>query len=102
MHPPLDRPHPMCQDVIDALRKCHAENSKVLFWRCNNAKAALDQCFRAEKKQMVQQATKDFAQVRTKEDSLMMEALGQKESFEEYLAKDKNYAKVSQQQQSNN
>jgi COX assembly mitochondrial protein 2 len=50
MHPPLDRDHPQCQDVIMALHACHEEHSYSKFWgACNDAKAALDQCFRAEK-----------------------------------------------------
>ncbi|GBG29975.1 COX assembly mitochondrial protein 2 [Hondaea fermentalgiana] len=53
MHPPLDRPHPYCQDVIDALRKCHEDNPYMKFLgSCNEPKAALDQCFRAEKEVM--------------------------------------------------
>ncbi len=32
MHPPLDRPHPDCQEAIDSLRHCHATNSKLKFW----------------------------------------------------------------------
>ena len=94
MHPPLDRPHPDCQGVIDALKKCHNENSKVFFWRCNKAKYALDNCFKLEKQRMLKEMTKDFEQSRSKEDSLLKEALGQSMSFQEYLEKDKNYAKV--------
>ena len=29
MHPPLDRPHPDCQDEINNLHHCHATTSKV-------------------------------------------------------------------------
>lgn len=94
MHPPLERPHPDCQGVIDALNKCHAENSKVLFWRCNKAKFELDKCFKVEKQRMLKEMTKDYEQVRTKEDDLIKEALGQTMSFQEYLEKDKNYNKV--------
>jgi COX assembly protein 2 len=94
MHPPLDRPHPDCQDVIDALKKCHAENSKLVFWACNQAKRDLDNCFKEEKQRMLKDLTKDFEEVRSKEDTLMKEALGQTMSFEEYLAKDKNYQKA--------
>jgi len=51
MHPPLDRPHPDCQDVIKELKRCHAENKwKKYIGECNEAKYRLDQCFRAEKK----------------------------------------------------
>lgn len=100
MHPPLDRPHPRCQDVIEALRSCHANNSKVFFWRCNDAKASLDKCFREEKKEMLKEMNKDFAKNRTKEDGLIMEALGQTMSFQEYLDQDKKYLQAKEQQQS--
>ena len=50
MHPPLGRPHPSCQDVIDALNSCHKDNEMAKFFGfCNEAKANLDACFRAEK-----------------------------------------------------
>ena len=53
MHPPLDRPHPHCQHVIDALTTCHAENGvRKFFGACNAQKAALDACFKAEKESM--------------------------------------------------
>jgi hypothetical protein len=50
MHPPLHRPHPSCQDVIDGLTLCHAANPSMKFFGwCNEAKADLDWCFREEK-----------------------------------------------------
>ena len=50
MHPPLDKPHPSCQAVIEALRLCHEANPRMKFLgSCNDEKAALDQCFRDEK-----------------------------------------------------
>ena len=50
MHPPLDRPHPFCQDVITALRACHSENPlSKLIGVCNDQKWALDACFKVEK-----------------------------------------------------
>jgi COX assembly mitochondrial protein 2 len=94
MHPPLERPHPDCQDAIEALRKCHAENSKVFFWRCNQVKADLDHCFKMEKKRLLKELNKDYEKTRSREDDLMKEALGQTMSFQEYLEKDKNYNKV--------
>ena len=52
MHPPLDKPHPSCQGVIDALRKCHEINPRMKFLgACNDEKAALDLCFRLEKQE---------------------------------------------------
>ena len=50
MHPPLDRPHPLCQDVIENLKVCHKENRFAKFFgTCNTAKSELDKCFREEK-----------------------------------------------------
>lgn len=50
MHPPLGRPHPLCADVVEALMLCHEQNPKMKFFgTCNDAKVALDHCFRAEK-----------------------------------------------------
>ncbi|CCI10540.1 unnamed protein product [Albugo candida] len=52
MHPPLDRPHPLCQKVIQNLKKCHADNPRRKFiGACNEAKRALDECFRKEKEE---------------------------------------------------
>lgn len=96
MHPPLDRPHPDCQDIVLALKRCHAENSKFLFWRCNETKFRLDSCFKTEKDRMLKEMTKNFAHDRGKEDGLIMEALGQTESFQDYLAKDKGLARAQQ------
>ena len=47
MHPPLFKPHPLCQDAIKALVSCH-ENNKILKFVgvCNTPKAELDACFR--------------------------------------------------------
>mmetsp|Transcript_20102 Transcript_20102/g.35730 ORF Transcript_20102/g.35730 Transcript_20102/m.35730 type:complete len:85 (-) Transcript_20102:294-548(-) len=50
MHPPLHRPHPQCQAVVAALTECHESNPFAKYMgACNDAKVALDQCFRAEK-----------------------------------------------------
>mmetsp|Transcript_30740 Transcript_30740/g.60936 ORF Transcript_30740/g.60936 Transcript_30740/m.60936 type:complete len:85 (+) Transcript_30740:335-589(+) len=50
MHPPLKRPHPDCQSYIAAFRLCHATNPTMKFFGyCNDAKVALDKCFKEEK-----------------------------------------------------
>ncbi|KAJ0402733.1 hypothetical protein P43SY_007875 [Pythium insidiosum] len=50
MHPSLDREHPDCQDVIEALVTCHEQNPMAKFFgACSEAKVALDKCFRTEK-----------------------------------------------------
>ncbi|CAM9277129.1 unnamed protein product [Choristocarpus tenellus] len=52
MHPPLRKPHPRCQSVIDTLVTCHEENPYGKFWgSCNDAKVALDKCFYDEKEE---------------------------------------------------
>jgi COX assembly protein 2 len=50
MHAPLDRPHPDCGAFIEALKACHTGNPYAKFWgECNEAKALMDRCLRAEK-----------------------------------------------------
>eukprot|EP00286_Rhodomonas_abbreviata_P013601 CAMPEP_0181326354 /NCGR_PEP_ID=MMETSP1101-20121128/21447_1 /TAXON_ID=46948 /ORGANISM="Rhodomonas abbreviata, Strain Caron Lab Isolate" /LENGTH=78 /DNA_ID=CAMNT_0023434789 /DNA_START=74 /DNA_END=306 /DNA_ORIENTATION=- len=50
MHPPLFREHPDCEQVIQDLVSCHEQNPIAKFLgTCNDAKAALDLCFRKEK-----------------------------------------------------
>mmetsp|Transcript_18202 Transcript_18202/g.72840 ORF Transcript_18202/g.72840 Transcript_18202/m.72840 type:complete len:86 (-) Transcript_18202:126-383(-) len=52
MHPPLDRPHPMCDAVVRALKRCHTDHPNSKFWgACNDAKAALDLCLKEEKEE---------------------------------------------------
>lgn len=47
MHPPLFKPHPLCQDQIKALVTCHEQNKVLKFLGvCNTPKAELDACFR--------------------------------------------------------
>mmetsp|Transcript_16486 Transcript_16486/g.49366 ORF Transcript_16486/g.49366 Transcript_16486/m.49366 type:complete len:86 (+) Transcript_16486:112-369(+) len=51
MHPHLhvDR-HPTCAKEIVDLKRCHEEHPVAKFWGvCNDAKLALDECFRQEK-----------------------------------------------------
>lgn len=93
MHPPLERPHPKCQDAIQALNSCHAQKySKLLFWRCNEVKYELDRCFKEEKKQMLKHLYAEeggVEHIRQQEDSV----LDRKESFQEYLMRDPDYQK---------
>lgn len=50
MHPPLFRPHPRCQKIVDLLLQCHEENPYAKYWgACNDPKIALDKCLRQEK-----------------------------------------------------
>lgn len=52
MHPPLYRPHPKCEEFVNALVNCHANFpfSKFMGY-CNDDKAAMDICFREEKEE---------------------------------------------------
>jgi hypothetical protein len=51
MHPPLTpENHPLCLDVITALKDCHHEQRWGKFLgACNEQKWQLDACFKAEK-----------------------------------------------------
>jgi hypothetical protein len=55
MHPPLTPGnHPLCLDVITALKACHTANPFAkLLGACNDQKSALDACFRAEVREQV-------------------------------------------------
>lgn len=91
MHPPLDRPHPMCQEEIKTLRECHAKTSKLKFWACNEAKFAVDKCFKLEKQQLLQKLNADHEEKRKLEDEALRDAIGREQTFEEYLKTDKTY-----------
>jgi COX assembly protein 2 len=93
MHPPLDRPHPDCQGEIDALRDCHSTSSKVKFWACNEVKFSLDRCFRAEKERTLVEMNKNLDQVRRVEEAQAALSTGKNMTFQEFLAKDKDYQK---------
>ena len=50
MHPPLGRPHPLCEREVAELMACHKANPFMKFLdACGGAKTALDACFREEK-----------------------------------------------------
>jgi len=91
MHPPLDRPHPRCQEEINCLRDCHANGSKLKFWECNEVKAKLDKCFREEKEEMLQRMNANLDEKKKEEQEQAALAFGRKESFQEFLAKDSTY-----------
>mmetsp|Transcript_32314 Transcript_32314/g.30819 ORF Transcript_32314/g.30819 Transcript_32314/m.30819 type:complete len:96 (+) Transcript_32314:236-523(+) len=53
MHPPLYRPHPKCGDLVANLVACHEQYAWGKFMgACNDEKADMDKCFRAEKEEM--------------------------------------------------
>lgn len=96
MHPPLERPHPKCQDAIHALNVCHAEKfSKILFWKCNEVKYELDRCFKEEKKEMLTKVNLKEGgvdHVRKQEDAVLEKG----ESFQDFLKRDPEYQKIRQ------
>lgn len=96
MHPPLDRPHPDCQDAIRALEECRANRPAWKIWACNDLKYQMDACFRKEKERLLKDLNKDMFQDRAREEDAWKEATGQEESFEVYLKKDKAYQRESQ------
>jgi COX assembly protein 2 len=96
MHPPLDRPHPMCQEDINAFKECHANNSKIKFWACNEVKFAMDRCLKVEKKALLAELNVDMDQKRKQEDDAFQDAMGHTQSFEEFLKTDKIYLKELQ------
>jgi len=93
MHPPLERPHPKCQKEIEEIKNCHDTNSKLKFWACNDFKYALDRCFKAEKNEILKKVNLNLDDKWKKEEQAFMEAMGHKNSFEEYLNKDAEYLK---------
>ena len=51
MHPPLNKPHPLCDGLVKDLQFCHVDNPYMKFvGTCNKYKIAMDDCFREEKK----------------------------------------------------
>jgi len=91
MHPPLDRPHPLCQTEINILRKCHGNNSKFRFWACNDVKHSLDRCLKKEKDDHLIQVNIGFEEKRKRDDDAIRDALGQEQTFDQYLNEDKEY-----------
>ena len=91
MHPPLDRPHPMCQEEIKAFQACHETTSKLKFWGCNEVKFAMDRCLKKEKKALLEKMNVDLEEKRKREDEAFQEAMGHTQSFEEFLKTDKTY-----------
>ena len=91
MHPPLDRPHPDCNQVIEELRTCHADWKLKYFGGCNEIKVSLDRCLKEEKKRLLSEMDKDLPERRARQEDIIKTAFGKKETFSEYLQKDKEY-----------
>ena len=110
MHPPLDRPHPDCQEAIEKLRHCHSTNSKWKFWACNELKFQLDICFRDEKQRMLKQMNKNFEKDRKEEEEQFAACRpatapggqsgsdgGSSMTYQDFLANDPTYQKELEQ-----
>eukprot|EP00940_MAST-03C_sp_MAST-3C-sp2_P002235 g2235.t1 len=68
MHPPLHRPHPDCAEFVKALERCHAEKPFLKFLgACNDAKRAMDMCFREEK---IAKRNKNFMKAKERRDMM--------------------------------
>jgi COX assembly mitochondrial protein 2 len=91
MHPPLDRPHPDCQDVIEALKVCHNDGFKKYYGGCNNIKIALDACLKHEKTRLLHEMNANLVQDMLREQDMIAQAFGKTQTFAEYLAQDKDY-----------
>ena len=89
MHPPLDRPHPRCQDEINGLRECHATGNKLKFWACNEVKAKLDKCFREEKEEMLRKMNANLDEKKKEEHAQAALAFGKTETFQEYWQRER-------------
>lgn len=91
MHPPLDRPHPDCESVILSLKECHSNTWKKFTGSCNNAKLELDNCFKAEKKRLLDEMNKDLSERKKIHEEMVKMAFGKSMTFTEYLKQDKEY-----------
>ena len=102
MHPPLDRPHPDCEDVIRALRACHAAGWRKYLGACNDIKVDLDKCLKGEKMRLLTEMNKELPERKIRQEEIVKNAFGKNMTFSEYLQKDKEYlaevAKKDQQQ----
>lgn len=92
MHPPLHRPHPLCQQVIELLESCHRENpTKKFFGECNKMKIAVDRCFKFEKERRRQmnylRSRQDYEGMKAHEceDAKLRELAGGKNWVERFL-----------------
>jgi COX assembly mitochondrial protein 2 len=99
MHPPLDRPHPDCQNEVNVLKACHNDGWKKFYGACNVYKVALDQCFKYEKERLLHEMNRNLVQERQQQEVLIQQAFGKNETFTEYLRKDGDYLMKQQQQQ---
>jgi len=98
MHPPLNRPHPDCNDVIQDLKICHESFLNKISGQCNTYKFRLDACLKEEKKRLLAEMNKDLPQHISHQEEIIKQAFGKQQTFSEYLAQDAEYQRVSKQQ----
>lgn len=94
MHPPLDRPHPDCQDEINRLKVCHQSRWQKYTGGCNTLKVALDECFRKEKERFLNELNADLKEKKLVEEEMIKQAFGKTQTFQEYLQQDKDYQRA--------
>ena len=98
MHPPLDRPHPDCGEVIAELKHCHATSGLYKYaGACNDIKTRMDQCLRREKKRLMDELNADLPQRLGQEEEIIKMAFGKDMTYSEYLAKDRERRAAKQQ-----
>ena len=100
MHPPLDRPHPDCEDVVQALKACHFDTWKKFTGGCNTIKYDLDVCFKAEKKRLLDEMNHDLVERKQRHEEVIKQAFGKSMTFTEYLQQDKEYRQAKKDNQS--
>lgn len=78
---------------IEALRHCQKTRPTFKVWACNEIKFNLDRCFKEEKERMLKDLNKDIVSRRAEEEAQAALSTGTNMTFEQYLAKDKQYQK---------
>jgi COX assembly protein 2 len=91
MHPPLDRPHPDCEEIIQTLKACHLDYFKKFTGGCNDFKVTMDKCLKKEKKRILDELNVGLSERKTEEAELIKEAFGKTQTFHEFLKTDKDY-----------
>jgi COX assembly mitochondrial protein 2 len=91
MHPPLDRPHPDCEGIVQSLKACHSDSWKKFTGGCNEIKVEMDHCFKLEKKRLLDEMNKDLAERKNRHEEVIKQAFGKSMTFSEYLKQDKEF-----------
>jgi COX assembly mitochondrial protein 2 len=101
MHPPLDRPHPDCGEIIQQLKECHLTKTITKYMgACNDIKFAMDRCLKAEKKRLQTITNTELPEYYNVEQAhIIKEAFGQKLTFQEYLKQDKEFMAAMKQKE---